>query len=267
MPPTTTDTLLRIKLRSVYLDRDRMEIHALRAHLPEAEIQIPENRGMDTQLRRQIASRGLLRQWLSEEHPELRTEPKAWRIHRARGAKPRVTLEGPPLFEFNASHSDGAALFALAPPGVAVGVDLERIREGASQPTGSLDSWIARIGSETERKIWSTLSREQKSAAFSRLWVAKEAVLKALGTGFTFSPQFLTVPMVDGADPWVETPEGRLRVTSFDVGSRYRGALAVRDLRPLDLEASGELPIYVGDASPDPATLLRFTPLRVTPQS
>lgn len=233
---------LTLKLHSAYLDRDRLEISALKSLLPASEIQIPLQRGLDTHHRRQIAARGLLRRWLSAELPELGLRPEQWVILRGVGQKP--TIADHPSVQFNVSHSDGAALFALAPPGVRIGVDLERTRETSPESRSQLDGWIRRIGSLTEQKVWENIPRDDRPRAFSRLWVAKEACLKALGTGFQMAPQSLTVPFQNGDSPWVETLEGRVHVSHLEVGSRYVGAVAIiLPLGELEILASGELSI------------------------
>ena len=83
------------------------------------------------------------------------------------GRKPRWPA-GP---DFSIAHGAGIAACAVAPPGVAIGVDLERIDD---VELGSL------------RLVTSSAERMRVSAGefnAAALWTGKEAVLKAAGTG------------------------------------------------------------------------------------
>ena len=95
------------------------------------------------------------------------------------GAKPRWPA-GP---DFSIAHSAGVAACAVAPPGIAIGVDLERTDE--VEP-GSLRL----VTSSAER---TRLSAEELNAA--AVWTGKEAVLKAAGAGVAAAAQV----EIDGA--------------------------------------------------------------------
>jgi phosphopantetheinyl transferase len=83
------------------------------------------------------------------------------------GNKPRWPT-GP---DFSIAHGAGVAVCAVAPAGIAIGVDLERIGD---VELGSLRL----VSSSAERKRVS--AGELNAAA---LWTGKEAVLKAAGAG------------------------------------------------------------------------------------
>jgi len=82
-----------------------------------------------------------------------------------------------PALHFNLSHSGDLALIALAP--VPVGVDLERDAPADAQALA---------------QAWFTPAEQARLARgdddFLSLWTAREAVLKAMGTGLSGEPDF-----------------------------------------------------------------------------
>ena len=108
-------------------------------------------------------------------------EPAALRFGAGPMGKP-VLLDGesePHALRFNLSHSHGRMLVAVA-NAQDVGVDLERVR-------GNLQvlKLAQRFYAETEFERINTLPPCDQAQYFYRLWVAKEAVLKAQGTGLS----------------------------------------------------------------------------------
>ncbi len=81
---------------------------------------------------------------------------------------------------FNMSHSDGVVVYALAPEGVPVGVDIELMRDIAD-----LDGIVERFFSARERAAFSAASPERKRELFFCTWTVKEAYLKACGEGLS----------------------------------------------------------------------------------
>ncbi|QFY11917.1 4'-phosphopantetheinyl transferase superfamily protein [Nonomuraea phyllanthi] len=84
--------------------------------------------------------------------------------------------EGRPAPDFNLSHSDAWALVALAPPGVRVGVDVERVRSDLDHLALAHRLYQPE---ENER----LLAAGDGLAGYFRLWTAKEAFVKATGNG------------------------------------------------------------------------------------
>jgi|GEM_PF-3741874 len=84
------------------------------------------------------------------------------------------------------SRTHGAALAMLDTDGP-VGCDVERVRE--------IDvlAMVRTIGSESERDWFRIHDEPLRTRAFFRLWTAKEAVLKAAGTGFRHDARRLSV--------------------------------------------------------------------------
>ncbi|MGC1304335.1 MAG: 4'-phosphopantetheinyl transferase superfamily protein, partial [Caulobacteraceae bacterium] len=98
----------------------------------------------------------------------------------------RPSLASAP-FDFNLSHSGSAALIAVARE--TVGVDIEH-----RAPDADLAGMARQVMSPIELRQFEALSSEDtRVAAFYDLWTAKEAVIKALGTGFSRDPSTLHI--------------------------------------------------------------------------
>jgi len=104
------------------------------------------------------------------------------------GGRPELAWSsGAPPIRFNLTHTSG--LFAVSlTRRVACGVDAERLSTGAVD-----DSLLSAILSPFELARLSTLTRNEATAAFHRLWTRKEAVLKALGLGLKVDPRCVLV--------------------------------------------------------------------------
>ena len=119
-------------------------------------------------------------------------------------------LEAP--VSFNVSHSGRHGLIAFAPQG-RLGVDVEERVDRLD-----LDGMSEIVfGSEEQADFASARGRE-KFHLFFTLWTLKEALIKALGTGFSLNPARFEVPqaMRRGARksmfrfPWIPDVEWRL---------------------------------------------------------
>lgn len=108
---------------------------------------------------------------------------KSFVFGRRENGKPCLFHE--PDLDFNVSHAGDWIAAALAPRKDCIGVDIE-----CDRPR---DFWldIAPVFlSPTERE---TVGEETSSRGFLSLWTAKEAALKALGTGFARPPDTLDI--------------------------------------------------------------------------
>jgi len=132
---------------------------------------------------------------------------------------------------FNLTHTDRLACLAVT-RGEAVGVDLERVREVK-------DDFIAYALNPDEHARVLSLDPDARRHAFFRYWTAKEAYLKATGTGLwqllkTFDVE---VPVIStlgeltrGALPRVDDPSERDRnwhLYTFQATPAHIGALAL----------------------------------------
>lgn len=102
------------------------------------------------------------------------------RLHLRRGAHGKPYLAEPAAFEFNLSHSRGAALLGLSGR-QAIGVDIETSRR--ERPVLEL---ARRFFAASEADALSGIDAGGRQAAFLRLWSCKEAVVKADGRGIGF---------------------------------------------------------------------------------
>lgn len=90
--------------------------------------------------------------------------------------------------DFNVSHSNRHGLIALAPHG-RVGVDVEE-----RNPRKCLDGELQSVFTRNERIELGAVRGKQKTHLFFRLWTMKEALLKALGTGFSLDMSRIEIP-------------------------------------------------------------------------
>ena len=103
--------------------------------------------------------------------------------------KPAARVRGAPAgIEFNVSHGGRHGLIALADSG-RLGVDLEeRI------PRHDLDGVIAKAFAPRERRELAAAEGNSKLSIFFRLWTCKEALIKALGSGFSLDTTEFEIP-------------------------------------------------------------------------
>ena len=130
---------------------------------------------------------------------------------------------------FNLSHSVGHGLVAfasLARPRKRIGVDAE-----VRRPDRDFDGIGERVFGATERAALAAARGEDKVHLFYRLWALKEALIKALGTGFSLDPSRFEVPpaMIGETDSGVfrfpHLPADRWRLECLD-DDRFAAALA-----------------------------------------
>jgi 4'-phosphopantetheinyl transferase len=97
--------------------------------------------------------------------------------------------------ELNLSHAGDWGMIALGHDRP-VGVDLEAI-----VPRRVDGSMIRAVTSAAERAAFATMPAHEHAIAFFRLWVRKEAVIKALGTGLSRALDTIDVPLGPQAPP------------------------------------------------------------------
>ena len=183
-------------------------------------------RFLSVRARREFAlCRAALRVSLSERLGCARRELSFDRLEHG---KPVARVAGRPVETgFNVSHSGRHGLIAIGGQGC-LGVDLEeRVPERDLVGIGGL------VYGPAERRLLGTAAGRERVHLFYRLWSMKEALIKALGTGFSLSPTGFQVPapMLRGARsglfrfPHLPSQSWRL----LDLGeSRFAAALAYR---------------------------------------
>jgi 4'-phosphopantetheinyl transferase len=148
-------------------------------------------------------------------------------LERSPGGKPRLAGAAPPV-HFSLAHSRERALVAvsLGPP---VGVDLEAV-----DPRRPVEPLATRWFTEAEREqVLCAGPPGARVAAFYRLWVAKEACVKATGEGLAALRQFSVGE--DGLVHWSAPRLGSAlwKVAPLPVGEGWVAAVAApgRDWR------------------------------------
>ena len=176
-------TQLTVGVWTVDLLQPISVVDALRAWLDDDEIRAAASRRDDVLRNRYVVAHGAVRAILAAR---LGIEPGAVTISRrcARCGDPthgRPELAGIGDLSFSLSHSESLALVAVV-SGARVGVDVE-----IERPRSRLDALAARVLSAEEHAEWLDAEPPARVHAFLRLWTAKEAYLKAIGTGITQS--------------------------------------------------------------------------------
>jgi 4'-phosphopantetheinyl transferase len=138
------------------------------------------NRFKSEQQRRQfVVAHGVLRMVLSRYGD---CGPRELSFQNMPSGKPMLqgTDASANAIRFNLSHSHGRALIAVSKERE-VGVDLEKIRTDRD-----VTALAGRFFSPQEHALIIRAGLGQRHRTFSRIWVAKEAMLKARGSGLTF---------------------------------------------------------------------------------
>lgn len=146
--------------------------------------------------RRYVRGRAVVRRRLGAA---LDTDPRDVPIHEGPQGKPEV--DG---VAFNLGHAGQWAVLAITETG-RVGVDIED-----TSTVLDILGVARRVFSEDELAKWDLLEGVDRREAFFDWWTVKEAVLKAVGTGFLTEPSTFTVvrgdtlelaTSPDGSDP------------------------------------------------------------------
>lgn len=144
--------------------------------------------------------------------------------------KPQM-LQPDPDLHFNLSRSGHRAMIGIA-RGVPVGLDLEQWRVIPDASLLADEHFDAE-----ERASWAEVPASQRDRAFLRLWVRKEACLKAWGIGLGVDPRRVPVGLVT-TERRVEPPDpslgGALQVVSLTLqdNSGFEAALSLGAMEP-----------------------------------
>jgi 4'-phosphopantetheinyl transferase len=106
--------------------------------------------------------------------------------------------EQPAPLCFNLSHSGDVALVGviLERPQLRLGIDVEEAR-GGREFASIAESFFA----ADEVAVFRRIPAREQPAAFYRAWTRKEAYLKAIGTGLSFSSTAFSISYGDGEAP------------------------------------------------------------------
>ncbi len=157
------------------LDLSPQTIEELEILLSEDEILRANRFRFAKHKRRFIAARGILRQLLGRY---LQTSPEKINFTYNPQGKPQLASCFQNIdLQFNISHSEDLALYSFNYEQL-IGIDLEYLRDNVDY-----QSIARRFFCETEFELIANCISEQQQQRFYQLWTAKEAYLKAIGTG------------------------------------------------------------------------------------
>lgn len=161
------------------LDLPTTEIERLAAVLSVDEIARANQFHFIEHRKRFIATRAILRQLL-ENYLEI--SPNKIELEYGNCGKPQLAASmGDNSLQFNISHSQEYALYGFTNHHL-IGVDLEYLRE-----MENITELSKRFFAHREFQLIADFSGREQLAAFYQLWTAKEAYLKAIGTGLSDS--------------------------------------------------------------------------------
>jgi len=151
-----------------------------------------------------IAARGLLRKILSRY---LNIEPQNLKFQYNLYGKPSLVDHS--HLQFNLSHSNGLALYAFTLDN-SIGVDIEfKGREC------DIDAIAQRYYSPREYEILNKLSDTEKTDAFFNGWARKEAFLKALGQGISYSLEKVEVTLTNESARFIAIHDDEQDITQW----------------------------------------------------
>lgn len=206
----------------VDLNYESPRVQELFETLSEDEKRKAENYRFEKDRNNFIAARGILRKILGGY---LGVSPDQIRFSYNRFGKPSLDA-GNQQIRFNVTHSAGIALFAVT-RGREIGIDIEFIDNGYP-----VLKTVEIFFSPDETKMLKKLSSDLQTAAFFGVWTRKEAILKAIGKGFSYSPKKFSVSVIAKkretlslADDFHEARQWSLMTLSSE--PNYSAALAV----------------------------------------
>ncbi|MFC6081813.1 4'-phosphopantetheinyl transferase family protein [Sphaerisporangium aureirubrum] len=149
--------------------------------------------------------------------------------------KPHILHTPSPLYA-SVSHSGDRVAVALSTAGP-IGVDVEQI------PDAPVNELIRSALTPAEQDIVRSMPEQNQHAAFTRIWVVKEAVLKATGHGLRIPPRHVHVShpyQPPALLEWpLDIPVEHLRLQALDPGVGYAGMIAtIADVAPVTVTES-----------------------------
>ena len=208
----------------VWVLRHTLESPAVEARragvLSDAELTRFNRLADPSQRVRRITARAGLRHILASH---LGTQPANIAITTGEHAKPRV--EG---VAFNCSHARSLSLVAIA--GEELGVDVEPVAAAVG-----IAAIRARFMNDADEALISATPAGEMPIAMLRLWVIKEACLKALGTGLTLDPRALRLRITSDSRVHITHNGVNLSVQVTERIPHHIAAVAARELDVLTI--------------------------------
>lgn len=145
----------------------------------------------------------------------------------------------PTTVSFNLSHSGKHGLIALVPHG-RLGVDVEE-----RVPRGDFDELSEAVFGPHEQSALARVGGRDRVRLFFRLWTIKEALIKALGMGFSLDPSQFEVPP--------DLHQGRMSIFRFPQLPEVRWRVEYIGNEDFSAAIAHELvPSQMGDRSLEP---------------
>jgi 4'-phosphopantetheinyl transferase len=196
--PTLTDN--QVHVWRANLDLPTVTIEELAAILSSDEIERANRFHFSKDRKRFIAARSILRQLLGNY---LQITPDKLEFEYSDRGKPRLSASMPnSSLQFNVSHSHEYALYGFIYD-QAIGVDIEYLREMSDAV-----KIAERFFSPREFKLIASYPKEQQHQVFFKFWTAKEAYLKATGTGLAGSIADVEISLDHTKSPKLLTIQG-----------------------------------------------------------
>jgi len=172
-----------------------------------------------------LPAEGVVDVWVGRRRPNFVRDVLAGYL----GSEPEIEvgLHGRPALrsgelQFNLSHSQGLAAVAVSAVH-AVGVDVER-------PRPRLDPlrFAERFLAPAEAAALTALPAAERPEALVQLWTAKEAYLKALGTGLTVPPRSFTIDGTSVVSTHDASPPADWSLATLELPTEHYGSVALR---------------------------------------
>ncbi len=158
---------------------DPVNLARWEACLTQAERERADRCHRESDRRRQVSARGLLRHLLGQMFA---CAPQGIELLQGPHGKPLlgpVDAQRVPALHFNVSHAADGVLVGIGCGGE-VGVDLE-----FPHPLPASDAIAQRLFGPSERSAWQAASALERQDLFFRIWTIREAYLKASGVGLS----------------------------------------------------------------------------------
>ena len=122
--------------------------------------------------------------------------PSSFAILKKESGAPELFFEKSELnCQVSLSHRAGHAIAAVAPAGVAIGCDLEKVEPRS-------EAFLSDYFLERELAFLSPISPGEKDVFSNLIWSVKEAVMKATGQGMKLHPRKIEVGEIENGRGW-----------------------------------------------------------------
>ena len=231
----------QIQIWIVLLNEWDSHLSELKALLSAEEIERAKRLKVRDKQEQSICSRGILRILLSSY---LDNAPANIPIQTTQDGKPYLERSG---LRFNVSHSGNRLLCGIA-RNFQIGIDIQQIYS-----IENIDTISRNYFSEGERNYLRSQPSDQLKDHFFSIWTAKEAYLKAIGSGFQESPiRISTLPDKFRKDFFLDDDGSKLKnrgwnIVSIEIDPEYKAAIAVSG----EIQAIERIPFNPPDYFPD----------------